>query len=160
MLAGILRAAAIGGVVLGFGLTPAYADEHESCDVNAENMPVSAKVTGHITTIGFMVSARWGDGVLTLNNGEQRRFHMVGAKALETGVAANDFVGEVYNLKNVEDFEGTYYGASKNINLGTYGEGEGSANNAHCVIVKFRMTGTGLKVSGPAPGGIEVSFID
>ncbi len=160
MLTRFLKAAATGIVALGFGIIPAHADEHEGCDVNAENMPVSAKVTGSIKTIGFMVSARWGDGILTLDNGEQRKFHIIGAKALETGVAANDFEGTVYNLKNVADFEGTYYGASKNINLGTLGEGEGSANNARCVIVKFRMTGTGLKISGPAPGGIEVSFID
>jgi hypothetical protein len=160
MLTRFLKAAATGIVALGFGIIPAHADEHEGCDVNAENMPASAKVTGSIDTIGFMVSARWGDGVLTLDNGEERRFHMVGAKALETGVAENDFEGEVYNLKNVDDFEGTYYGASTNITLGTHGEGEGSVNNARCVIIKFRMTGTGLKVSGPAPGGLEVSFID
>jgi hypothetical protein len=155
-----LKAAATGVVALGFGITPAYADEHEGCDVNAENMPVSAKVKGSVTTIGFMVSARWGDGVLTLDDGEERKFHMVGAKALETGVAANDFEGEVYNLKNVDDFEGTYYGAATSITLGTLGKGEGISNNARCVIIKYRMKGTGLKVSGPAPGGIEVSFID
>ncbi len=141
-------------------MNPAYADEHEGCDVHAENMPVSATVTGHINTIGFLVSARWGEGVLTLDNGDQRTFHMIGAKALETGAAANDFEGAVYNLKNVDDFEGTYWGASTNINLGTLGKGEGIVNNARCVVVKLRMTGTGLKVSGPAPGGVEVSFID
>lgn len=160
MLTRFLKAAATAVVVLGFGIIPAYADEHEGCDVHAENMPVSGKVTGHVKTIGFMISARWGDGVLTLDNGARRRFHLVGAKALETGVAANDFEGEVYNLKNVDDFEGTYYGASKNINLGSLGKGEGIVNNARCVIVKLRMTGTGLKVSGPAPGGVEISFID
>jgi hypothetical protein len=37
---------------------------------------------------------------------------------------------------------------------------QGIVNNARCVVVKLRMTGTGLKVSGPAPGGVEVSFID
>ena len=156
----ILKAAAVGIVALGSSANLAYADEHSGCDVNAEDMPVSAKVAGHIKTIGFMISVRWGDGVLTLNNGEQRRFHLVGAKALETGVAANDFVGEVYNLKNVDDFTGTYYGASTNITLGTLGKGEGVVNNARCVIVKIRMTGTGLKVSGPAPGGVDISFID
>ena len=159
MLASFLKVAATGVVALGFGISPAYADEHEGCDIDAENMPVSGKVTADVTTIGFLVSARWGDGVLTLDNGEQRRFHLVGAKALETGVAENDIEGEVYNLKKVDDFEGTYYGASTGITVGTLGKGEGMVNNARCVI-KFRMTGTGLKVSGPAPGSLEVSFID
>ncbi len=160
MATSILKVAATGVVVLGFSLSPAFATEHESCDVNAENMPVSAKVAGNITTIGFIASARWGDGILTLNNGKQRRFHLVGAKILETGAAENDFEGEVYNLKNVDDFAGTYYAASMNINLGSLGKGEGAANNARCVIIKYRMKGTGLKASAPGPGGIEVDFID
>ena len=160
MLTSFSKIAAAGVIVLGFGINVAYAEEHQGCDVHAENMPVSAKITGSVTTVGFLVSVRWGEGVLTLNNGDQRTFHMIGAKALETGAAANDFEGEVYNLKNVDDFEGTYYGASTNINLGPLGTGEGIANNARCVIVKFRLTGTGLKISGPAPGAIEVSFID
>lgn len=160
MLTSFLKTAATGIVVLGLGISVAVASEHETCGVDVEKATPSGKVAGSVTTIGFIASARWGDGVLTLNNNKQRRFHVVGAKALETGVAANDFVGEVYNLKNVDDFAGTYYGASKNINLGTLGEGEGVVNNARCVVIKLRMTGTGLKVSGPAPGGVEVSFID
>ncbi len=160
MLTRYLKTAAAGVVALGLGVSPIYASEHETCGIDIENATPSGTVTGSVKTIGFIVSARWGKGVLTLDNGDQRRFHMVGAKALETGAAKNDFVGEVYNLENVGDFEGTYWGASKNINLGPLGKGEAVANNARCVVIKLRMTGTGLKVSGPAPGGVEVSFVD
>ncbi len=160
MLKRFLKTAAAGAVALGLGVSPSFAEEHELCGVDIENATPSGTVTGSVKTIGFIVSARWGTGVLTLDNGDQRRFHVVGAKALETGAAKNDFVGEVYNLENVGDFEGTYWGASKNINLGPIGKGEAVANNARCVVIKLRMTGTGLKVSGPAPGGVEVSFID
>jgi hypothetical protein len=160
MLTKYLKTAAAGVVALGLGVSPSNASEHELCGVDIENATPSGTVTGSIKTIGWLVSARWGNGVLTLENGEQRRFHVVGAKALETGAAKDDIVGEVYNLKNLEDFEGTYWGASKNIKLGTLGKGEGVVNNSRCVVVKFRMSGTGLKVSGPAPGGVEVSFTD
>ena len=160
MFTRFLKVAAVGVVALGLGVSPSYAEEHELCGVDIENATSSGTVTGSVKTIGFLVSARWGKGVLTLNNGDQRRFHIIGAKALETGIAVNDFEGEVYNLKNVDDFEGTYWGASKNINLGPLGKGEAIANNARCVVIKLRMTGTGLKVSGPAPGAVEVSFID
>ena len=121
MLTRFLKTAATGVVALGLGVSPSYAEEHELCGVDIENATPSGTVTGSVKTIGFIVSARWGKGVLTLDNGDQRRFHIVGAKALETGAAANDFEGTVYNLKNVEDFEGTYYGASKNITLGRSG---------------------------------------
>jgi hypothetical protein len=160
MLTRFLIPVAAGVVALGLGVSPVYASEHEACGVDIENATPSGTVTGSVKTVGWLVSVRWGNGVLVLESGEHHRFHLVGAKALETGAAKNNFVGEVYNLKNVDDFAGTYYGASTNITLGTLGKGEGIVNNARCVIVKLRMTGTGLKVSGPAPGGIEVSFID
>jgi hypothetical protein len=160
MLTRFLIPVAAGVVALGLGVSPSYASEHELCGVDIENATPSGTVTGSITTIGFIASARWGKGVLVLESGEHLRFHMVGAKALETGAAKNNFVGEVYNLNHASDFAGTYWGASTNINLGTLGKGEGIINNARCVVVKYRMTGTGLKVSGPAPGGVEVSFID
>ena len=160
MLSRFLMPAAAGVVALGLGVSPSYANEHELCGVDIANETPSGTVTGNIKTIGWLVSARWGNGVLVLENGEQLRFHLVGAKALETGAAKNSFVGEVYNLKSVDDFEGTYWGASRNINLGSLGKGEGVVNNARCVVIKLRMTGTGLKVSGPAPGGVDVSFID
>ena len=110
-------------VAIGLGVSPSYAEEHELCGVDIENATPSATVAGSIKTIGWLVSARWGNGVLTLESGEQLKFHLVGAKALETGAAENDFEGEVYNLKNAGDFEGTYWGVSRNINLGTLGKG-------------------------------------
>lgn len=152
--------AAVGMIALGLGASPTLASEHEVCGVDVSTMAPSGKVTGSVKTIGWLVGARWGDGVLTLDNGEQRKFHIVGAKALETGIAENDFEGEVYNLKNVDDFPGTFYGAATGITLGTLGKGEAVANNARCVVVKLRMSGTGLKLSGPAPGAVEVSFTD
>jgi len=160
MLTRTLFTAAAAWFALGLAGFPANASEHETCGVDVSTAQPAGTVTGSVKTIGFMVSARWGDGVLTLANGEERRFKVVGAKALETGVAENDFTGEVFNLQNIDDFEGTYYGASTNINVGPLGKGEAIANNKRCVVVKLRMSGTGLKVSGPAPGGVEVSFID
>ena len=66
----------------------ALAEDHEGCDINAENMPIDAMVTGQVKSIGFIVGARWGGGELRLSNGESRRFQILGLKALETGAAA------------------------------------------------------------------------
>ncbi len=137
----------------------ALAEDHEGCDINAENMPIDAMVTGQVKSIGFLVGARWGSGELRMSNGESRRFQILGLKALETGAATNNFTGEVYNLRSIDDFEGTYYGAATKISL-VRSKGEAVVNNGKCVIVKVRMDGRGLQVSGPAPGGVEVSFTD
>ena len=94
-----------------------------------------------------------------MSNGTQRKFNILGAKILETGVAKNVFSGEVYNLLNVADFEGTYFGASKKISI-IKSKGEAIANNSRCVVIKIRSVGYGLQMSAPAPGGVSVSFID
>ncbi len=107
--------------------------------------------------IGFLLGVRWGEGVLTLNSGELHSFDVSGAKLLETGIATAKFEGEVYNLTNLQDFEGTYFGASTQIAV-IKGKGELQTNNANCVYIRARSAGGGLQVSGPAPEGISIKF--
>jgi hypothetical protein len=97
--------------------------------------------------------------VLKLSDGEEKSFSLYGAKMLETGVSASDFTGEVYNLKNVADFEGLYYGASSELTA-LSGEGEGVFNNANCVIIKVKAESAGLQLSAPGAASMEVSFED
>ena len=107
--------------------------------------------------IGFLLGVRWGEGVLTLNSEEQHSFDVSGAKLLETGVSTANFGGEVYNIRNLEDFEGTYYGASTQITV-IQGKGELQTNNANCVFIRARSTSGGLQLSGPAPEGLAIKF--
>jgi hypothetical protein len=141
------------------GTSAAYAEEAPECDVHAENLPVDATVSGHVDSVGFMVGARWGDGVLKLSDGDEKSFSLYGAKILETGISASDFTGEVYNLKNVADFEGLYYGASSKLTV-LAGDGEGLFNNANCVIIKVKAESAGLQLSAPGAASMEVSFED
>ena len=85
-------------------------------------------VEGSVSSVGLMVGVRWGEGTLTFGD-VTRRFDIIGAKALETGVAANDFTGQVYNMTSIDDFTGTYYGAGAKVTV-IAGEGEGVFNNA------------------------------
>lgn len=153
------KGAAIGAFALAITTATAYADEHELCRVDLATAAPSAVVSGKVKSVGFMVGLRWGNGVLTLSNGEQRRFSILGGKILETGIAANVFTGEVYNLNNVDDFEGTYWGASQKISI-VKSRGEAIANNSRCVVVRIRAVGHGLQLSAPAPSGVEISFTD
>ncbi len=92
-----------------------------------------------------------------MNDGFQLSFDVSGAKLLETGISTANFEGEVYNLTNIEDFEGTYYGASTQITV-FKGKGELQTNNANCVFIRARSTGGGLQLSGPAPEGLAIKF--
>ncbi len=159
MIDRVWKSSAIGAFALAIASTAAYADGHEVCGIDLTEATPSAAVSGQVKSVGFMIGLRWGNGVLTLSNGEQRKFSILGGKVLETGVAKNVFTGEVYNLKNVADFEGTYFGASKKISI-IKSRGEAIANNSSCVVVKIRSVGYGLQQSAPAPGGVEGSFTD
>jgi hypothetical protein len=133
----------------------ALADEHEGCDRG--NLVQSGTIQAHVTRVGFLVAVRWGDGVLTLNNGEKHKYDILGLKLVETGIAEMDLEGEIYNLKNLRDFEGVYYGSSAAATL-VKGKGEAMANNAKCVFIRARATTAGIQLSAPAPGGVQIKF--
>ncbi len=159
MIDRVWKSLIIGAFALAIASTGAHADGHKVCGIDLTEATPSAVVSGEVKTVGFIAGLRWGNGVLTLSNGQQRKFSILGGKVLETGVAKNVFTGEVYNLLNVADFEGTYFGASQKISI-IKSKGEAIANNSSCVVVKIRTVGYGLQLSAPAPGGVEVSFID
>ena len=63
-----------------------------------------------VKSIGFIVGARWGQGTLTLKNGDAHRFSLSGAKILEFGAAEKRLKGTVYNLNKLDEFPGLFLG--------------------------------------------------
>ncbi len=158
MLKKLLMASAVAIFATTFGgLALAQSQEEKAVACDLDNLPQSGTLKFRMTSIGFLVGVRWGKGVLTLNDGFQIGFDVSGAKILETGIAAADFEGEVYNLNHLEDFEGTYFGASTKITL-FKGKGELRTNNAKCVHIRARSKGGGLQLSAPAPEGLAIKF--
>ena len=128
------------------------------CD--PEVMVKSGTFESHVKTVGFLASVRWGDGILTLVNGEQHKFNVLGVKMLETGASDTHVTGEVYNLEKPQDLEGLYYGSGMDVAL-IKGEGEViGKNTSNCVYIKARSATEGLKLSPPGPGGVEVRLAD
>ncbi len=158
MLKKLLTASAVAIAATAFAdmaLAESGEEKAKACD--RDNLTQSGTLQFSMTSIGFLVGVRWGEGVLTLNDGFQLSFDVSGAKLLETGIATTKFEGEVYNLTNLEDFEGTYWGASTKITL-IKGKGELQTNNANCVFIRARSTGGGLQLSAPAPEGLAIKF--
>ena len=73
-------------------------------DCPKENVEKSGTFQAEITTVGFIVGVRWGEGTITLNDGSQHKIHLEGAKLLEYGAEKVTLTGEVLNLKKLEDF--------------------------------------------------------
>ena len=109
-------------------------------------------------TIGFLIGFRWGSGTLTLNNGTKLKFSFSGLKILETGAVNVDATGTVYNLKNPADFEGNYSGFSGGTTLGKELFGFVNVSNAKGVIISLKSKTRGVRLSAPAPGGVDVEF--
>ena len=67
----------------------------------------SATVRLEAKQVAAGVGWAWGDGVLNYG-GKQHRFKLSGLTAVGVGASRADATGEVYGLKKLDDFEGTY----------------------------------------------------
>ena len=118
---------------------------------------LSGTLEGSGKAVGLIAGVRWGQGTLTLTNGEQYQLTYKGLKLLDVGVAGIEFTGKIYNLSKIEDVIGTYYGSSGGSGL-VVGEGEVIVNNSRCVVITAQAKGQGIQLSPPGPGGFSVQL--
>jgi hypothetical protein len=119
-------------VALLFGAVPTPAAEDTTAKVSIESMSVAA---------GLGVS--WGKGTLEYR-GQIYPFTVNGFSLVDVGVSKLIAKGEVYNLTNVEDFEGTFVAA---VAAGALGGGGGAAAMQNQKDVKMVWTATSQGVS-------------
>ncbi len=124
------------------------------------DLPVLGTIKARVTTVGFIVGVRWGEGTLTLNDESQHKFTGSGAKLLETGVAEVTFKGNVYNLEKLEDFEGDYAAVSGGLTVIKGIVGGAVLSNGNCVYIHAKAESEGIRLSAPAPGGVLIKLED
>lgn len=158
MLKKLLTASAVTIAVTASGnMASAQSEEEKAKSCDRDTMVQHGTLEFNLRTIGFIAGVRWGQGTLTLNDGFKIGFDVSGGKLLETGISNANFVGEVYNLTDLEDFQGTYWGSSTKLTV-VKGKGELQTNNSNCVFIRARSTGGGLQLSAPAPEGLAIKF--
>ena len=59
------------------------------------------------TSIAAGIGISWGDGILTFE-GRNYDFELAGVSLLDLGASSSVSMGDVQNLENLADFEGTY----------------------------------------------------
>lgn len=133
-------------VVLVLAAAPAWAAEDTTGKVSIETMSVAAGV-------GFT----WGDGVLEYR-GQKYPFTVTGFSLGDVGVAKVFAKGEVYNLKNAEDFAGMFMAAVAGATLGG-GAGAAAMQNQNDVSMVWTATNQGLNFS-LAQAGVNVKLTD
>lgn len=85
----------------------------------------------------------WGEGVLTYQ-GVDHNFEIKGLSVADVGISKLSASGIVANLKNLEDFNGTYFGVKAGVTVAG-GAGGIVVKNNHGVSLELNSTGQGLK---------------
>ena len=129
---------------LSLSLVSVFAFAEEKPDGSIEFMANSAALG-----IGFS----WGDGTLTYKG----KVYPIKAEGLSLGGVGFTSVmgkGQVYNLKELSDFDGTYAGVGANLTI-LAGGGDVALKNEKGVVLKVSTDTQGAKVS---IGGGGVKF--
>ncbi len=114
----------------------------------------SATVMIHLTRVAIGVGFTKGEGYLRYK-GDDFKFQVTGLSAMGLGVTTLNATGEVYNLLNLDDFPGTYFGFEGG---GTFIEGSKGLvlkNNKGVVLnLKAEQQGMDLKLGNE---GLKIS---
>jgi hypothetical protein len=105
------------------------------------------------TSVALVIGYTWGGGALAFQN-KSYPVEIDGLSFMALGVARAKASAEVFNLKKLEDFNGTYMAASAEGTLGA-GAGATTMRNQNGVVIKLFTTteGLNLKVS---PEGLRL----
>jgi hypothetical protein len=127
------------------------------------------KAAGAVTFAGTVATppsgasgVTWGKGTLILHDGSQHGFEVngLGVTATREAVVSVQATGEVFNLKKLSDFEGTYKATQSTVRTGR-SPGQVSLANEHGVLVSLSLSSpatTGDVTLTPSPTGISVKL--
>ena len=129
----------VSGLVLTSGTAARAADEKPDATL---------RFTTDSIAIG--VGYSWGSGVLHYK-GKDYPFNVAGVSVLDIGASKASVVGKVYNLKKLEDFNGSYTAGAAGATIGG-GGGAAIAQNQNGVKITLTGTSRGLKLNLSADG--------
>ena len=96
------------------------------------------------------VGVTWGSGTLRFN-GKDYPFKLQGLSVADIGGSSIQGTGDVYNLKRVEDFAGSYAAASAAAALDK-GASETTMQNPRGVVMRLRSTTKGAELKAAVEG--------
>ena len=125
--------------------------------VAQEASDLSGTVTVTATSVAAGIGWSWGSGTLTLLDGSEHRFKVGGLDVVAVGIKQATGVGNVYNMKKLEDFEGKYVKAAAGIAVGG-GAGATSMRNDKGVVINLTGVGQGVDFR-LAVSGMDVKLV-
>ena len=122
----------------------------------AQEKTPSGTLAVKATSIAIGVGVTWGDGTLKFK-GKDHAFSISGLSLIDLGFSSVSATGNVYNLKKVSDFAGTYLAAKAGIALAGGGGGM-VMQNQNDVLINVTGVTQGVKFSlGPAGVTIKLN---
>ncbi len=129
--------------------TQAASHEHSGPDA-------TLRLSGGSFALG--IGFRWGSGTLTYK-GKQYPVKVNGLSIGKVGVTGVSAIGEVFNLKHLQDFNGHYNVGAEGTRGITIAKGKAGTlmSNQAGVIVRLAATQTGLDVNATG-GGVDMQI--
>lgn len=122
-----------------------------------EDLVRAGTVTVTATSVAAGIGWSWGSGKLTLLDGSEHQFKVGGLDVVAVGIKQATGVGEVYNLKKLEDFEGKYVKAAVGAVVGG-GASATSMRNDKGVVISLTSIGQGVDFR-LAVSGMDVTLV-
>jgi hypothetical protein len=153
-------------LVVGIGmLSGVVAEAGQARKPTAQTPKAAGAVTfsGTVATPpGGSSGVTWGKGTLILNDGTQHGFEVsgLGITGSREAIVSVQAVGEVFNLRKLADFEGTYKVTDRQIVAGR-GSDQVSLINEHGVMVSLSLSSPATTKDvtlTPSPTGIGVKL--
>jgi hypothetical protein len=140
--------------IMGF-VTIAVLSVALTAAIAAEENPVAAtiKLSGGSAAAGLGVN--WGGGTLTYQ-GKDYPISVKGLTVGDVGFSKIEASGNVYNLKDLEDFDGNYTGVAAGAAVAG-GAGATTLKNQNGVTVNLVSTTQGVKLT-LGGGGVEMKL--
>ena len=138
-----LRVLAMAGMLSGIVVTSAAAQ------------PPSGRIQFGGTSVAFIAQGSWGGGTLSFH-GRRVPIQVSGVGVGAIGASHWSAAGQVFNLHNVRDIEGTYSAVNASATAGA-GKGLLDMTNQHGVEIKAQSTSAGLSLS-LAPTGMVIKI--
>ncbi|HEX9272475.1 MAG TPA: DUF1134 domain-containing protein [Candidatus Binatia bacterium] len=111
-----------------------------SAEEKEKKPDATVKMTGKSLAAG--VGFSWGSGVLTYQ-GKEYPFSVSGLSAGNIGASSAELSGQVFNLKNLDDFNGNYTSAGAGATVAG-GGGGATMKNQNGVVMNVVATTQGL----------------
>jgi Cu/Ag efflux protein CusF len=119
---------------------------------------VSGTVELESTAIAIGIGITWGHGTLTLHDGTTHKIKISGLSVLDLGISKLKTTGDVYNLVELKDLDGSFIAGEVGIAVGK-GPSSTTLKNANGVVIKLKAEQKGVRLT-IAPAGMSIKLVE